>query len=148
METLLIFRLDERQYGCYARAVQRVIWSVEITPLPGAYEKVLGVVNVEEIVVPIVDLRKIIGLQPKSLELDDDIVIMQSKYGPVGFVVDTVEGIAEYPSDWLAPITEAIKSYASNVLRTGQDLLVIVDPSKLVTEDDLPDAEELRLTQV
>lgn len=148
METLLHFKLDTKRYGCYARAVQRVIWAVEITPLPGQFEKIMGVVNVEEVVVPIVDLRKVIGLQPIVLDLDHDIIIMQSDYGPVGFVVDTVEGIAEYPRDQLAPINDAIKSYACNVIRTGDDLLIVVDPNKLVSADDLPNEETLRLSGV
>jgi purine-binding chemotaxis protein CheW len=148
METVLTFKLDDKTFACQLEQVQRVIWAIEITPLPGQGAKVKGVVNIEEVVVPIVDLRKIIGLPPRNLELDDDIVIAHSAYGPVGMVVDSVEGVANYPDSQLAPITTAISSYASGVLKTDDNMIIIVDPSKMIDATDLPDVSELSLSDI
>jgi purine-binding chemotaxis protein CheW len=147
VQTLLTFWLDGSKFACQLEAMQRVIWAVEITPLPGQTDKVKGVINLEDQVVPIVDLRQIVGLPTRAIELDDDIVIANSEYGPVGMIVDGVAGVAEYPDSEFEPITEAVKSFACGVLKTNSDLIIVVDPTKMINEGDLPDVSELKLAE-
>jgi purine-binding chemotaxis protein CheW len=148
MQTLLTFFLDGSKYACQLDHMQRVIWAVEITPLPGQHEKVCGIINIEDEVIPIVDLRKIVGLPTREIELEDDIVIANSDFGPVGMIVDAVEGVFEYPPSEFAPITEAVKSYACGVLKNGADLVIVVDPTKMIQAGDLPDVSELSISEL
>ncbi|HEY9791957.1 MAG TPA: chemotaxis protein CheW [Candidatus Obscuribacterales bacterium] len=148
METLLTFWLDGKKFACQLDSMQRVVWAVEITPLPGQNDKVLGVINIEDQVIPIVDLRQIVGMRARELELDDDILIANSAFGPVGMIVDSVEGVSEFDGAELAPITDPVKSYASGVLKSDGDLIVIIDPTKLIKAGDLPDVSDVSLPEL
>ena len=148
MGTLLTFMIHGQRFALELDLVQRVIWAVEVVPLPGQTEKVKGVVNVEEVVVPIVDIRRIVGLPEKEIELDDDIVISRSEFGPVGIVVDSTEGLCEYGDAQHVPITPAIKSYAGGVLKQEGELIVIIDPSKMIRASDLPDVTKFDLAGI
>jgi len=53
---IVLFSLDEPRYALYLSAVERVIHSVEITPLPKAPDKVLGVINIQGEVIPVIDI--------------------------------------------------------------------------------------------
>lgn len=58
LNQLVVFAFDEQRYALHLSAVERIVRMVEITPLPKAPEIVLGVVNVQGRIVPIVNIRK------------------------------------------------------------------------------------------
>jgi len=55
---LLVFLLDNQQFGLHLAAVQRLVHAVEIISLPKAPEIVLGVINVQGQIIPAVNVRK------------------------------------------------------------------------------------------
>jgi purine-binding chemotaxis protein CheW len=55
---LVVFRLDERRYALPLAAVERVVRSVTVTPLPGAPAIVLGGINVHGRVLPVLNVRR------------------------------------------------------------------------------------------
>ena len=52
------FVLNDQRYALRLAVVERVVQVVEFTPLPKAPEIVLGIINFEGRVVPVVDVRK------------------------------------------------------------------------------------------
>src|SRR3546814_9498914 len=64
---LLLFRLGTRQiFGVNVFKVQEVLKVPTLTHMPGAHPQVRGVLNLRGRVVPVIDLRRAIGLS------DDD----------------------------------------------------------------------------
>jgi chemotaxis signal transduction protein len=63
---LVVFTLDEQRYALHLDAVKRIVRAVEVTPLPKAPQIVLGVVNVQGKVIPVMNLRSRFSL-PGSL---------------------------------------------------------------------------------
>ena len=53
----IAFSLDAQRYALPLASVERVIRVVEITPLSKALDIVLGVVNVQGRVIPVINLR-------------------------------------------------------------------------------------------
>jgi purine-binding chemotaxis protein CheW len=144
METTLVtFRVENSRIAFPVNLVQRVIWALRITPVPGQNRKFKGVINVEEEVIPIIDLRHILGMRECDLEVDDDIVIVDTSFGQLGMIADRVEGVEHYLESQLSPAGEQLESLASSVLRLDDGLVVIIDPSKLISEDDLPALRKL-----
>ncbi len=92
---LLIFDLDDRRYALHLEAVERVIRAVEITPLPDAPEDILGVINVYGRIVPVLDVRKRIGLPGKAMALNDHLIITQSSKWPLALLVDRVSEVLD-----------------------------------------------------
>jgi purine-binding chemotaxis protein CheW len=68
LNQLVVFAFDEQRYALHLSAVERIVRMVEITPLPKAPEIVLGVVNVQGRIVPIVNIRKRFSTGLKSHE--------------------------------------------------------------------------------
>ncbi len=65
--------------------------AVEITPLPGLPESVLGVINVHGRVLPVINLRKRCRLPERDQEVDDLLVIARTSRRPVVLPVDSAE---------------------------------------------------------
>jgi purine-binding chemotaxis protein CheW len=95
LDQLLVFALGDQRCALYLSAVDRVVRVVEITPLPQAPDIVLGVVNVQGGVIPVINVRKRFGLPPRDIALTDQLVITHTARRPVALVVDTVTDIVE-----------------------------------------------------
>jgi purine-binding chemotaxis protein CheW len=92
---LVVFTLDQRRYALHLSAVERVVRVVEVLPLPQAPEIVLGVVNLQGRIVPVVDVRKRFRLAARETSLSDRLVIGRAARMSVGFMTDSVEGVVE-----------------------------------------------------
>ena len=74
-------------------AVERVVRMVAITPAPQAPDLVLGVIDLQGVIVPVLDLRRRLELPDKVPSLDDRIVIVGRGRQRLAFVVDDVAGL-------------------------------------------------------
>ena len=126
---LVVFTLDEQRYALHLHAVKRIVRAVEITPLPKAPEIVLGVVNVEGQVIPVMNLRNRFNLPGRELDVADQLIISQTSRRIVTLVVDTVSDVIECPSqavtdsEKILPDTE----YVEGVLKLSDGLILIHD---------------------
>lgn len=99
LKNIIVFKLDEKEYAVSYLKVEKVIRSVEITSLPNASEKIIGIINVHGQVVPIIDLRKVMGFPPRAIKITDKIIIIATNENPIGFIVDEIKGLIEASSD-------------------------------------------------
>jgi len=90
---IVLFSLDEPRYALELSAVERVVRSVEITPLPGAPELVIGVINLQGRIIPVVNLRKRFNLPWREININDRLIIARTSRRPVALIVDSVIGI-------------------------------------------------------
>ncbi|MHB1657616.1 MAG: chemotaxis protein CheW [Burkholderiales bacterium] len=94
-DQLLVFAMDDQRCALYLPVVSRVMRVVEITPLPKGPDIVLGVVNVQGGVIPVINVRKRFGLPQRDIVLTDLLVLTRTARRPVALVVDTVTGVIE-----------------------------------------------------
>jgi purine-binding chemotaxis protein CheW len=125
--SIIVFTLDEQRYALRLSAVDRIVRIVEITPLPKAPEIVLGVVNVQGQVIPVVNIRKRFRLSDREISLSDHLIISRTARRVVALVADAVLGVVER---WEEEITAADKIlpdlvYAESVVKLEDGLIFI-----------------------
>jgi purine-binding chemotaxis protein CheW len=96
---LVVFTLDEQRYALHLPAVARTVRMVEITPLPKAPDMVLGVINVNGGIIPVLDIRKRFRLPEREAGLDDQLVIAITARRQVALVVDSVNDVVSLPEE-------------------------------------------------
>ncbi len=92
---LVIFTLDEQRYALHLSAVERVVLVVEVTLLPKAPEIVLGVINMQGRIIPVMNIRKRFRLPEREISLSDQLITARTSSWTVALVVDSVSGVAE-----------------------------------------------------
>ena len=135
---LVIFRLEDQRYALDLAAVERVVRSVEITPLPGAPDIIIGAINVAGRVLPVLDVRRRLGLSQREPGLTDQFVIAESKGRSIVFVVDETEGVVERPHSAIAEATDlapGLERFAGIVQLDGR-LVLIHDAEAFLTPDE------------
>ena len=134
------FRLDEEIYGINVMLVQEVLRVTEIAPVPGAPSYVVGIINLRGNVVTVIDTRMRFGLPPREIDDSTRIVVIEAEKQTVGIIVDSVSEVVDVYSNEIesAPNVgnDETARYIEGVVSRGEELLILVDLNKLLTDDE------------
>jgi purine-binding chemotaxis protein CheW len=127
LNQLVAFTLNRQPYALRLASVRQVLRMVEITPLPKAPEIVLGVVSLRGVVVPVLSIRRRLGLTEREANLSDQLIVADSSCRIVALVVDAVIGVVERSTE---EITEAERivpgaQYVEGIANLDKDILFI-----------------------
>ncbi len=134
------FFLDNEKYGINVMQVQEVLRMTEIAPVPGAPDYVLGIINLRGNVVTVIDTRKRFGLPEQEADDATRIVIIEAGNQVVGIVVDSVAEVVDLRASDIetAPNVgnDESSKYIQGVTSRGEQLLILVDVNKLLSEEE------------
>lgn len=134
--SLVRFTLDGAGFAFPVSEVKEVVRMVEITRLPDA-PALEGVINLRGTVLPVIDLRKRLGLQAGPCTYATRILICSAHGHTAGLIVDEVPGVAEMePGDSAGAPAQApginIRPYVSGVVKVGGELVLVLDGAKIL----------------
>jgi purine-binding chemotaxis protein CheW len=142
---MLTFSLDNVFYGVDVNQVREVKNFEGATPVPCAPYYVKGVTNLRGEVIPVIDLRKRIGLNNKKEDKPGIMVIVQDKH-PIGVIVDSViEVLTLQKKDIETGPESLITDRADGVIgiaKHDKDLIVLLDIIKILSKEDLANVKE------
>lgn len=133
---MVVFYLGDQRYALPIGRVQEIQQIVAYTDAPDDTGVILGMVNLRGMVVPLVDLRTLVGLTLKDYHLETPMVICRLRGGLVALVVDEVEDVAEMPEGCLQKPSKlhALAGKMLGVCRMDQDLVFLLDLDHLIPE--------------
>ena len=141
------FRLENEKYGINVMRVQEVLRMTEIAPVPGAPNYVLGIINLRGSVVTVLDTRKRFSLSEKEPDDATRIVIIEAENQVVGILVDSVAEVVDLHSADIetAPNVgnDDSSKYIQGVTSQGDQLLILVDVNKLLSDDEWQEMKSL-----
>jgi chemotaxis signal transduction protein len=111
----VVMRLGGGRYGVCAPDVAEVVPVPRATRVPGTPSWVVGVGNWRGHVLPIVDLRSVLGLPLSPLPSSARLVVVSVDDVEVGLVAEAVAGLVEVPED-LDPTPMTLPAGASDLL--------------------------------
>ena len=150
------FVVGEEEYAFDISVVREILRLTEITAVPNAPHHVKGLVTVRNVLLPILDLRTMLGLHEKEDE-DQRVLVVEVEGYTVGLLVDKVNEVLRVPvnvideTPKLASGGQELKSVAQ--LDEGKRLILILDErglidveevSSLVDEDIKENAEDIK----
>jgi purine-binding chemotaxis protein CheW len=141
---LVVFKLDESNFGIKLAAVERVIRAVSITPLPRAPEIVLGVINVRGRIIPVVNTRKRFRLPEREIEIDDRFVVVHTSRRAFAFLVDGVSDVVEITQSQMIAAGTILPEleYLQGVMKLQGGMILIHDPDKFLSLEEEQDLNE------
>lgn len=143
IEQVVVFRLDKEEYGVPIASVQEIVRvPEELTHVPKAPPFVEGVINLRGAVLPVIDLRRRLGLP--TVERTDRQRIMVFLIGNVrtGFIVDSVAEVLRIHKSSIeaAPMLSSEQSKLLGRmanLEKQKRMVQLIDPEHLVKADEM-----------
>lgn len=131
---LLVVEVAGHRCGLPLDAVVEIHPAVLLVPLPGAPEVVLGLVNRRGQALPVLDLRRRLGLPVRPTRLDDRLVVLRLPDRQLALQVDAALDVMTAPSVDETVMAHASRSGGAAVLTDG--LLVVLDLAAFLSSDE------------
>jgi purine-binding chemotaxis protein CheW len=144
-EQVVVLRLGTEEFGVPIDSVQEIVRVPEtLTHVPKAPPAVEGVINLRGAVLPVVDLRRRLGLNSVARHDGQRIVVFQIRGALTGFIVDAVLEVLKVP---VAAIerSPSVSNAQSDLLarmanlEKSKRILQLIDPAHLLAEGELSD---------
>lgn len=138
-DRFLCVRLEPELYALPILAVHEIQAYAPPTPVPGMPEHVRGVLNVQGAIVPVVDLRRRLGLPAQPPPPRCPIVFVRVEARVAGLVVDAATGVVDLPPDVRRPPPEVGAGIdggpVAALARHPCGLIVVLDVERLLLRD-------------
>jgi purine-binding chemotaxis protein CheW len=138
-EHLATFFLAREEYGVDVRQVQEIRRVAEITSVPRAPEFVRGVINLRGRILPVLDLRRRLGLGEVAESRASRIVVVRVKERLLGLLVDGASQVLKIPVSQVEPPPEEVLrqggDYIRGVAKLDDRLIILVDLERLLANE-------------
>ncbi|MDH3497513.1 MAG: chemotaxis protein CheW [Gemmatimonadota bacterium] len=124
---LVLFRVGSQSFALTIFQVERVLRYQEPTPLPNAPAFLEGVFPYGDRAVPLVDLRRRLGV-PAPVRDETRVIVVQLDVGLVGLAVDAVLTVRKVAAGAITPPTPLVQGLAAEFIHG----LVVVDTRTVV----------------
>lgn len=135
----VVFLLEGQLYGADITVVREVIHPTPVTRLPNTPTYVEGVIDVRGEVMPLIDIRKRLGLATRETDAETRVMILNVGGLPSALVVDGVDQVLTLNDEQIVPpdsrVTMAGQDYVRGVARSGEKLVIVMDLTRLLTTD-------------
>jgi purine-binding chemotaxis protein CheW len=134
---LVTFQLDRQMYALPIEPIQQIIEMVTVTPVPQVNHSVEGVINFRGKAVPVVNMRKHLGMNKIPLKLHTPIILIAFDKYLVGLIVDEVKNVLSCAaSDVVAPRTILPEGLGETpllkgLLRSNETVVLLLDVDHL-----------------
>lgn len=136
-DEVVIFTVEGRRCALPLSSVKRVVRSVEVVELPGAPDVVLGVIDLQGSVVPVMNLRKRFRLSTRDVWPSDQMIVAVANERTVALVVDSVVGLFPIP-DFATAADDVLPDlpWIDGVASVGDGLVIIHDLERFLSLDE------------
>lgn len=137
--SLVTFVLAEQTYALPIAPIVQIVEMVAITALPQADNAIKGIVNYHGRAVPVLDLRRTLGLPVRDLDPDTHMIILTAAERMLALAVDRVLQVTDVPHHQMAhaqdvmPIELEGVSLLKGIVHTTEGTVIVLDPDQLLT---------------
>lgn len=142
----LTFSIGKETYGVEIKYVIEIIGIQTITEIPELPEYIKGIINLRGKIIPVMDVR--IRFKKEPIEYNDRtcVIIVDINDTSIGLIVDKVAEVIIIPDQDIVEPPQMNKvnknRYIKNMGKVGDDVKLLLDCEKLLTEDELEELNE------
>ncbi len=130
------FTMNGSEYTIPILKVQEIVNLPRLTKLPQVPHYIEGVTNLRGRIIPIVNLKKLVGLGGDSL--GEKVIVVTSGRIIFGVLIDSITGVITIEDSAIEPPSDFNTSdIVSGVAKVGEKLIVLLDTKKLIPLEDM-----------
>jgi purine-binding chemotaxis protein CheW len=136
---LIVVRLADGKFAFRLEDVREIVRMPRLARMPLAPSSLLGLANLHGQVLPVVELRSLLGLATERP--DDAMVVVVGREAPVGFTVDRIERLVTLPAQQIEAGAAGAGSINPELLSgvvkgiEGESTIKILNPQRLLRDE-------------
>ncbi len=144
MKHSLAFRLGKTTLGLDINAAVEVMTPFGLKPVPNMPDYIPGVMKIRGEIIPLVDMRVRLGVEPSPSK--ERTIIVRSIAGKIGLLVDEVFGIIKFDAGKLRkpPIMflGLKRRYLAGLYGEGDDVMAVLDMDEILSSEEALELEK------
>lgn len=136
---LVTFELGGGIYAFKIEGIQEIIRYSEPTPIPGAPDYLKGFIELRKIVLPLIDLRTLLGMEAIEANEFTKVIVLKQNNSLFGVVIDKIRGVLRIAkSDLLPPPTIGEASHAEEligIIQGDNETILVLDHNVFAREE-------------
>ena len=142
-EQVVVFRLDREEYGVPIDSVQEIVRVPdELTHVPKAPAFVEGVINLRGAVLPVIDLRRRLGLASVERSEGQRVMVFLIQGARTGFIVDSVAEVLKIHKSAIEPAPKLSSEQSTLLSRMAnlekqKRMVQLIEPGHLLEGADI-----------
>ena len=146
------FQLAGQEYAFRIEQIDKIVILDKVTKTPQVPEYVEGVSNLRGSIIPIINLRKLFGLEPKPVDGETRTIVVNVGERTMGCTVDMVSHIIRIPEENIQAAPETVTAnganYISGFARVNNRLLILLDIDELLDPGKLEQVSQAAMPEL
>ena len=145
----MTFKSGNEYFGLKIQYVNEIIGFQAITAIPETQDYIKGLINLRGKILPVIDVRLRFKQDPFEYNDRTCIIVINVKDTVVGLIVEKIAEVVEIPDENILPppsigrMDKAQNQYVYGIGRVGDSVKLLLDPDKLLNDEDLSLIEEV-----
>ena len=146
----MTFQVGKEYFGISISYVNEIIMMQPITMVPEVKDYIKGLINLRGKIIPVIDVRVRFKMDPVEYTDRTCIIVINVKTTVIGLIVekiaevDTIQDRDIVPPPSLGRKDSEQNKYVYGLARTGDTMKLLIDPEKLIKDEDLEVMEEMQ----
>lgn len=139
MEQYIVFISNDEKFAIDISKVERIIEFTQPKKVPEASEFLLGVIQYNSKVIPIIDLSMRLYNLKSIYDTDTKVIVVFWKQNYIGFLVDDILGIQHFREEQYEESNKEahiLKDYIKGFMKSEEDITIVLDIDKIFTLEE------------
>lgn len=136
MEQYLTFLTNNQQFAIEIASINKIIDYIKPTKVPEAIDYMIGVIEYNESILPIISLSQRLFGQDSLESKVKRVIVLNWNGKQIGYEVDDILGIRSFSSEEIElanPDLGITKDYIHGYIKDEKDVIIILDNDKVFT---------------
>ena len=142
----IVFTSRDQYFALDITKVERIIEYQAPNQIPESFDYLLGVIQYNEKILPVIDLNKRLYDVDSSLDKENKIIVVIWKEKYIGLVVDDILGIQAFDDEQFEQTdmnTQVSKEYVKGFIKTKENITIVLEIDSIFDENE---EEQILLT--
>ncbi len=135
------FHMDGQQYAIRIEQIREIVILTQVTQTPQVASYVEGVSNLRGEIIPIINLRKLLGLTPKPADSETRTIVVNVGDRTMGCTVDAVSQVIRIPHASIQPAPDTLTTDGNHDIagfaKLADKLVILLDIDELLSPKKL-----------
>ncbi len=146
----MTFKIGKEYFGISISYVNEIISMQAITAVPEVTDYIKGLINLRGKIIPVIDVRIRFKMEPLEYTDRTCIIVINVKSTVIGLIVEKIAEVDTILDDDIVPPPSLGRKdseqnkYVYGLARTGENVKLLLDPEKLIKDEDIGVIEEMQ----
>lgn len=146
----MTFQTGKEYFGISISYVNEIIAMQPITKIPEVEDYIKGLINLRGKIIPVIDVRVRFRMEPMEYTDRTCIIVINVKSTVIGLIVEKIAEVDTIQDDDIVPPPALGKreneqnKYVYGLARTGDTVKLLLDPERLIKDEDIQAIEEIQ----